>query len=475
MKEMKYFLGREGFVWFLGVVEDRKDPEKLGRVRVRCFGWHTDDKTLIPTDALPWAHPVHPTSVPASYTPKEGDWVVGFFADGEAAQSPFILGTIPGKPKSKPKSNDGFSDPSGKYPKYLNESTLSRLARGDTQGTVVETRKRNQTKGVTTASGGKWNEPTPAYGTQYPFNFAHETESGHALELDDTAGKERVHLAHKKGTYIEMDAQGNRAEKIVKDNYTVILGSDYLYVAGKCSITVEGDLDLRVGGTFNVQAGAIHMTAAKEFKALGTGGMKLESSKGMDLKSGSAMKIGGGGALDLSGSKATLQGAKVDVVAALVDLQAFSKASTPSGTGLKALSTKSAVTSGVPSSVMASSVAQSGKLNITSSVSDKYTGASSVIVDGLKKLKTSTSIVEITSAMQGVENSLNTDAGAIINLPSDQLAAVRKSVSELTETAKSKGVSLNIDPRLQIQVPVNSTSVGKRLRPITVSVPKKGG
>ena len=27
-----YFMGLDGFVWFTGVVEDRNDPAKLGRV-----------------------------------------------------------------------------------------------------------------------------------------------------------------------------------------------------------------------------------------------------------------------------------------------------------------------------------------------------------------------------------------------------------------------------------------------------------
>ena len=44
----KNFIGLEGFIWWIGVVEDRHDPEQLGRVRVRCFGWHTEDKNKIP-------------------------------------------------------------------------------------------------------------------------------------------------------------------------------------------------------------------------------------------------------------------------------------------------------------------------------------------------------------------------------------------------------------------------------------------
>ena len=50
---MQNFMGMDGFVWFTGVVEDRNDPSKLGRVRVRVIGHNTDDKSIIPTKDLP--------------------------------------------------------------------------------------------------------------------------------------------------------------------------------------------------------------------------------------------------------------------------------------------------------------------------------------------------------------------------------------------------------------------------------------
>ena len=34
-----------GMIFWFGVVEDRQDPIKLGRVRVRIYGWH-DEKRL---------------------------------------------------------------------------------------------------------------------------------------------------------------------------------------------------------------------------------------------------------------------------------------------------------------------------------------------------------------------------------------------------------------------------------------------
>ena len=92
-------------VWWSGVVENRDDPEKLGRCKVRIFGYHTDDITILPTKDLPWAIPIQPiTSAAASgvgTTPigiVTGSWVVGWFLDGDEAQQPVMMGTIAGKP-----------------------------------------------------------------------------------------------------------------------------------------------------------------------------------------------------------------------------------------------------------------------------------------------------------------------------------------------------------------------------------------
>jgi len=133
-------MGKDGFQWFVGVVEDRNDPKTLGRLRVRCLGYHTEDLTKLPTSDLPWAHVMNPiTSATVSGVGQsplgavEGTWVVGFFTDGSDAQQPMIMGTLPGVPAKLPTKDAtrGFQDvTNGNYPKYL-ETDVNRLAVGD--------------------------------------------------------------------------------------------------------------------------------------------------------------------------------------------------------------------------------------------------------------------------------------------------------------------------------------------------------
>ena len=74
--------------FFVGVVEDRNDPENMGRVKVRAHGVHTEDKASLPTENLPWAIPINPITTASvsgiGRSPTgiiEGSWVVGFFLD----------------------------------------------------------------------------------------------------------------------------------------------------------------------------------------------------------------------------------------------------------------------------------------------------------------------------------------------------------------------------------------------------------
>ena len=143
MAEQSYFMGQDGFIWFVGVVEDREDPERIGRVRVRCLGFHTEDKTSLPTEDLPWAHVMHPVTDPSMQgmgnTPSflvEGSWVVGFFRDAQEKQQPVIIGSLPGIPSNDPDPRYGFNDPRGKvtYGPYPVDGDIETMLSGHRVG-----------------------------------------------------------------------------------------------------------------------------------------------------------------------------------------------------------------------------------------------------------------------------------------------------------------------------------------------------
>jgi hypothetical protein len=189
-----------GFYWFHGVVEDVSDPLQLGRVRVRCLGFHTDDRGLLPTSGLPWALCMLPITSPSMAGVGQsatgilpGSWVIGFFRDGPSAQDPIVMGSIASKIAALPDKTKGFSDPSGANP----TRTGADIPTEAISGTAAAKATYKQTLDL------DYIAPT------YPNNQVIKTRSGHVIEYDDTTSKERVSLMHKTGAFIEIDPSGN--------------------------------------------------------------------------------------------------------------------------------------------------------------------------------------------------------------------------------------------------------------------------
>jgi hypothetical protein len=272
-------MGLNGFVWFIGVVEDNaSDPLKLGRVKVRCVGWHTDDKTLIPTKDLPWSHVMLPVTSAsmngigdAPVGLLNGSHVIGFFRDGTKAQEPVIIGSIPGIPEDAPISALGYNDPNARYPlqAHLNEPDTNRLARCENLSkTLVTTKNNSRDLDIPIANGTyrtawastaqdyyniKWDQPVAPYNAIYPSNHVKETESGHVLEFDDSPGTERIHLWHRTGSFIEYDRNGTKVDKIVGDSYEIIDRNGFIHIKGKAHITVDGDSKIYVKNNVELQ------------------------------------------------------------------------------------------------------------------------------------------------------------------------------------------------------------------------------
>lgn len=294
---------------YKGVIEDNKDPEKLGRVRVRVFNIHNYNKIDVPTEDLPWATISVPNifgglhqGIGVSSILQQGTWVKLFFED-ILNNFPVIFSIIPGIHTEVDTVDIGFTDPDKVYPleDRLKEADINRLARVEKLDKTIHKKindaktEINQTD--TDSSSVIFNEPDSLNDkSQYTFNNVIESVSGHTIEIDDTEENERIRLYHKTGTYFEIRPDGSYIFKSVKagdetnENYEITEGNmnqyiensvqryikenlnEYIkgevkryidknlteHIKGDTTIKIDGDLNYDVGGNVNITSGGTY-------------------------------------------------------------------------------------------------------------------------------------------------------------------------------------------------------------------------
>jgi hypothetical protein len=264
-------LGNAGFVWFIGRVEDRNDPMNLGRVRVRIYNLHTEDVNKITTEDLPWSMILMPptsasqNNIGISPTGIEvGSHVIGFFLDAHEHQMPVVMGTFHGMPDLDPNKND-----------------VAKLARG------INSITKNKIG----------PEPDSAYGAKYPYNKVTQSESGHVIEVDDTPNKERLHVYHKSGTYVEVDHTGRTVVKVAGDNFTIVAGEDTVFIDKNQTTKIKGDSKTDVDGK-------VEMNIDKTLNIKVKGSATIDSDSNINIKSGGNLTatIGGSANIRCDGS-----------------------------------------------------------------------------------------------------------------------------------------------------------------------------
>jgi hypothetical protein len=298
------------FFWFTGVIEDINDPMEMGRVRVRCFGYHTDDKssgTGIPTESLPWGHVMMPiTSASCSGIGTsatgilQGSWVVGFFRDGEACQDPLIIGTLPSHthnpldrtkgfcdpaPNGNPRDEEYIDNPKGSTAFYqeakayilkddLRHASTKYQKTPDDSPTDVPTAVPPGTKPLKLKYPDADGKPDPFFDRKtfiqpqqqdickpvYPNCHTTETIGGHTIEIDDTKGAERLLTLHKTGSYEEIDYTGTRTVVIVGDDYEICMKGKNVNIKGACNVTINGEARTLVKGDYYLEVEGNHYT-----------------------------------------------------------------------------------------------------------------------------------------------------------------------------------------------------------------------
>lgn len=262
------------FYSFTGVVEDRNDPEYLGRYKVRVLGIHTHDKEVLPTADLPWAQCILPVTSPGisglGHSPSflvEGSWVVGYMRDGGQCQQPVIIGSLPGYPIETANPKFGFYDPNSKFPRDVYAPDTNSLAVNEkvvVAGKEMDAnphlhlllRKASTITGIATADfnattnakggmiagsdGDTWDQPEVPYAAVYPYNHVFESESGHISEWDDTEGAERIYQSHRTGTSYEIDPFGTIVYLNKVNKYEITSFNNYNSIGGDSDITIDG-------------------------------------------------------------------------------------------------------------------------------------------------------------------------------------------------------------------------------------------
>ena len=339
--------------YYVGVVEDRNDPDKLGRFRVRVLGLHPIETNILPTSDLPWATVVVPSGGNSGLgmTPPffvEGTWVYVTYRD-EDKQEPLIHGALPGQPSEKGeiKENVGFRDPKGVYPTVANQSDVNELARGVEDAANPTARENIKRTSVATSdfdgfdiptvganlsvsgsSGSTFDMPTILAGTYapvYPFNHVFQSETGHVLEFDDTTDKRRIQLSHAAGSYLEYSNDGTLVSHIISEKYDVVNSNLFAFTGGNEVQTIDGSLkvkvnrsdtsgnhyDIEVGSGANinimVRGGDLNMNVKGNVNQFIDGDMnasmdnlRLDASNKITMSAGGVIKIDGG-SVDIDG------------------------------------------------------------------------------------------------------------------------------------------------------------------------------
>ena len=186
--------------FFTGVVEDRNDPRLEGRVRVRIYGLHTDDKQLISTGDLPWSDVLMPVTSPSlsglGLSPHglvDGSTVMGFFRDEDEMQDFVVIGSLFGRPSDKYKIDGADSN--------------KQITRGPDKG-FNDSRYKDHKEFVNSVDGQK-NSST---GRNFNFGLTLDKCPVRPNNLEFKLGGE--------GTIIDNDEERNLEENFPREDYT---------------------------------------------------------------------------------------------------------------------------------------------------------------------------------------------------------------------------------------------------------------
>lgn len=316
---------------YFGIVEDVQDPLEAGRIKVRVFGVHTANKTVLPTEGLPWAQCMagsyqgtfsgvgnSPTGI------MNGEMMVVSFLD-KMKQTPLVMGSLAGFNTEAAMNLMGsvISRDSTEYgfaqellaEAYLNQVDTNFQARTDMVHPVHDQRVAEKKTSVTKSDGNTWDEPESTMtNSEYPHSKVVETQGGHLLEIDDTTGNERLLDWHTSGTFKEV-SNGHTITKIIGDNFELTIGNKNVYIEADENVTVDGNNTVYVVGNITeLNDGNKTVTIGGHYDETVTGNITESNDGNKDVTTkGSHVEDIGSTADYISGGHKTLKAPTIDV------------------------------------------------------------------------------------------------------------------------------------------------------------------
>ena len=318
--------GFRNLLWYVGVVEDRHDATNDGRVKVRAFGIHTEDKQAMPTADLPWAIVLDGSDGGVQKIPDVGDWVFGFFMDGDDAQHPMVMGRVPGVSLQLPPESGAPREanymPVESLPKYGKPPLHRHLGGEDAQvgqGPIQAAAVKN---GIESAIDGEsWSEP-PIISPEKNLDntiYTSKNDNNYVVLSDSREGDGTyILISHASGSAVQIDSHGTILVKSFGDTYNSSEGftmnrtelDSHTNIGGDWAVRVErgsgkiwinGDLDIECEN-FNVTArGSANINAAAGTNISGgkvglfatSDDINLAANANIKMKAGTALNFGG--------------------------------------------------------------------------------------------------------------------------------------------------------------------------------------
>lgn len=226
-------------------------------------------------------------------------------------------------PPSQRDDSKGFKDPNKTYPlkSSVNKPDTNPLATGVNSpqvgaspktaagnretlsaGASPAARNANRKREVQTAgrNGATWAQPESPYNAQYPYNKVFGSEAGHAIEIDDTPGSERLNWAHRSGTFDEIGPDGTKVTKIVGDGYTIMDKDGYILIEGVANVHVAGNCNVIIMSDTNLTMhGRVSMDIHNDVDVNIGGRLSLSVGEGIYARNGGLLSLENIGDVDI--------------------------------------------------------------------------------------------------------------------------------------------------------------------------------